>query len=53
VHYAFFVGVAIFLGKLVLIHVWRGNTILSVVLAGVVAGVASIVVKFFMTRSSK
>ena len=52
-HYGFFVGVAMFLGMMVLMPVWRGNSVLSVALAGVVAAVASIVVKFFMTRSSK
>ncbi len=53
VHYAFFVGVCTFLGMLVLMPLWRGSVLISVAMLVVVFLLAGVLVKFFMTRSSK
>ena len=53
VHYAFFVGVASFLGMLVAMPVWRGDALVSLVTLAVVLVAAMAVVKLVMSRSSK
>ena len=50
VHYAFFVGMATFLGMLVLVPVWRDNALVSVAALAVVLVAAMALVKVFMTR---
>lgn len=53
VHYAFFVGVMTFLGMLIAMPVWRGNTLVSIVTLAVVLVAAMALVKLVMARRAK